>query len=76
MYSLLLRPVLRGVRDAARIHNPSCTDSIKPSLQFSCNFVVLMLTRDHFVSRFLIQYVNVSYILLLNDILQKRKITS
>jgi hypothetical protein len=31
----------RGVRDVARINYPSCTDSIKPSLQFSCNFVVI-----------------------------------
>jgi hypothetical protein len=31
----------RGVRDVARIHYPSCTDSIKPSLQFSCYFVVI-----------------------------------
>jgi hypothetical protein len=28
----------RGVRDVALLHNPSCTDSIKPSLQFSCKF--------------------------------------
>jgi hypothetical protein len=33
--------VLGGVRDFALIHYPSCTDSIKPSLQFSCNFVVI-----------------------------------
>jgi hypothetical protein len=31
----------RGVRDVARIHYPSCTDSIKPNLQFCCNFVVI-----------------------------------
>jgi hypothetical protein len=31
----------RGVRDVAPIHYPSCTDSVKPSLQFSCNFVVI-----------------------------------
>jgi hypothetical protein len=36
-----LQPVLGCVRDVALIHNPSCTDSIKPSLQFSCNFVVI-----------------------------------
>jgi hypothetical protein len=41
------------VRDVAFIHYPSCTDSIKPSLQFSRNFVVIMRQRDHFVSRFL-----------------------
>jgi hypothetical protein len=28
------KPVLGGVRDVARIHYPSCTDSIKQSLQF------------------------------------------
>jgi hypothetical protein len=33
--------VLGGVRDVARIHYPSCTDSIKTSLQFLCNFVVI-----------------------------------
>jgi hypothetical protein len=32
--------VLGGVRDVALIHYPSCTDSIKPSLQFLCYFVV------------------------------------
>jgi hypothetical protein len=36
-----LKPVLGGVRDVALIHYHSCTDSIKPSLQFSCNFVVI-----------------------------------
>jgi hypothetical protein len=29
------------VRDVALIHYPSCTDSIKPSLQFLCYFVVI-----------------------------------
>jgi hypothetical protein len=33
--------VLGGVRDVALIHYPSCTDSIKLSLQCSCNFVVI-----------------------------------
>jgi hypothetical protein len=33
-----LKPVLGGV---ALIHYPSCTDSIKPSLQFLCNFVMI-----------------------------------
>jgi hypothetical protein len=33
--------VLGGVRDVALIHYLSCTDSIKPSLQFLCNFVVI-----------------------------------
>jgi hypothetical protein len=36
-----LKPVQGGVRDVARIHYPSCTDSIKPSLQYPCNFVVI-----------------------------------
>jgi hypothetical protein len=31
----------RGVRDVALIYYPSCSDSIKPSLQFICNFVVI-----------------------------------
>jgi hypothetical protein len=31
----------RGVRDVALIHYPSCIDSIKQSLQFLCNFVVI-----------------------------------
>jgi hypothetical protein len=47
-----LKPVLVGVRDVARFHYPSCTDSIRPSLQFSCTFVVIVLPRDHFVPRF------------------------
>jgi hypothetical protein len=36
-----LMPVLGGVRDVALIHYSSCTDSIKPSLQFLRNFVVI-----------------------------------
>jgi hypothetical protein len=36
-----VQPVLGGVRDVAPIHYPSCTDSIKPSLQFLCYFVVM-----------------------------------
>jgi hypothetical protein len=35
------KPVLWDLTDIALIHYPSCTDSIKPSLQFSCNFVVI-----------------------------------
>jgi hypothetical protein len=42
-----------GVRDVAFNHYLSCTDAIKPSLQFLCNFVVIMLPRDLFVSRIL-----------------------
>jgi hypothetical protein len=36
-----LKPVLGGVRDVACFHYPPCTDSIKQSLQFFCNFVVI-----------------------------------
>jgi hypothetical protein len=36
-----LKPVLGDVRDVAHFHYPSGTDSIKSSLQFSCNFVVI-----------------------------------
>jgi hypothetical protein len=36
-----LKPVLGGVRDVALVHYPSCTDSIKPSLQFSGNSFVI-----------------------------------
>jgi hypothetical protein len=36
-----LKPLLRGVSDVSHIHYPSCTDSIKPSVQLSCNFVVI-----------------------------------
>jgi hypothetical protein len=35
------KPVLEGVVDVELIHYSSCTDSIKPSLPFSCNFVVI-----------------------------------
>jgi hypothetical protein len=43
-----LKPVLWGMRDVARIHYPSCTDSIKPSVQFSCNFVVINASKLSF----------------------------
>jgi hypothetical protein len=36
-----LKPVLWSVRGVEFIHYPSCTHSIKPSLQFSSNFVVI-----------------------------------
>jgi hypothetical protein len=44
---------LKGVRreDVARIHYPPCTDSIKSSLQFSCNFVVINASEGSLVSR-------------------------
>jgi hypothetical protein len=38
--------VLGGVRDVALIHYPSWTDSIKPSLQFLCNFVVINASEE------------------------------
>jgi hypothetical protein len=61
----MLKPVLEGVRDVELIHYPSCTDSIKPTLQFSRNFAVLMLPGDHFFpdicirAFFVQQYINV-----------------
>jgi hypothetical protein len=36
-----LKPVLGGVKENALIHYHPCTDLIKPSLQFSYNFVVM-----------------------------------
>jgi hypothetical protein len=36
-----LKPVLGDVRDIAFFHYTACTDSIKRSLHFSCNFVVI-----------------------------------
>jgi hypothetical protein len=44
-------PVLGGL-----VHYPSCTDSIKHNLQFSCIFLWLMLTRKHCVSRIFIHF--------------------
>jgi hypothetical protein len=37
-----VKPVLEDVRDVALFHYPSCTDSMKPNLQFSCNYVSLL----------------------------------
>jgi hypothetical protein len=37
-----LKPVLGSVRDVARIHYPSGTDSIKSNLQLSCNVTVII----------------------------------
>jgi hypothetical protein len=39
-HGLPFKQVLEGVRDVTLIHYPSRTDSIKPSLQFLCNFAV------------------------------------
>jgi hypothetical protein len=33
--------LLGGVRDVALFHNPLYTNSIKPSMQLSCNFVAI-----------------------------------
>jgi hypothetical protein len=44
-----LKPVVWCVRDVALIHYHSCTDSVKPSLQF----LWLMIQGDHYSSRFL-----------------------
>jgi hypothetical protein len=41
------------VRDVALFNYPSCTDSIKPSLQCLCNFIVIKASEDHMhLSRF------------------------
>jgi hypothetical protein len=48
-----LKPMIGGVRDVALIHYPSCTDSIKPSLQYSCNFVAINASRFLFSITFL-----------------------
>jgi hypothetical protein len=39
--------VLGGVSDVAHFHYPTCTDSIKPNLQFSSIFLWLMLLKYH-----------------------------
>jgi hypothetical protein len=44
-------PVLRGMRDVALIHYPSCRDSIKPSLQLLCNCVVINASEESIVTR-------------------------
>jgi hypothetical protein len=53
-----LKPVLGGVMNVALIHYPSCTNSIKPSLQTSCYFVLInaaegslcfQVSKNHFV---------------------------
>jgi hypothetical protein len=36
------------------IHFPSCTDSVKPSLQCSCNSVVIKTSEDYPFSRFVL----------------------
>jgi hypothetical protein len=48
-----VNPVPGGVRLVALIHYPSCADSFKPSLNFSCNFVVIYASGDHIESRIL-----------------------
>jgi hypothetical protein len=51
-----LKPVIGVVRDVAFFHYPSCTDSIKPSLQFSCNFGVFNATRGSLLSDIYLVY--------------------
>jgi hypothetical protein len=41
-----LKPVVEALRDVALFHYPTCTDSIKPSLQFSCNFAVFNASEE------------------------------
>jgi hypothetical protein len=55
----------RGVRDVALIHYPSCTDSIKPSLQFLCNFVVINASEGSLCFQFFISQQQVSIDVLL-----------
>jgi hypothetical protein len=40
-----------GVRDVARIHYPSCTDSITPNMQISCYFVMINVSEGSLFSR-------------------------
>jgi hypothetical protein len=52
-----LKLVLGGMRDVALFRYPSCTDSNKPSLQFSCNFNVIDASEGlPFFSRFFYYY--------------------
>jgi hypothetical protein len=37
----------RGVMDVPPFHYPTCIDSIKPNVHFSCNFAVINVPRDH-----------------------------
>jgi hypothetical protein len=51
-------------RDVALIHDPICTNSIKSSLQFSCNFVVINTSEWSLFSRFL----NINFCLFVNKL--------
>jgi hypothetical protein len=64
-----LKPVLEGGRDVVRFHYPSCTDSIKPSLQLSWYFVVINVPRDHFVSSFFLEVMKRKHCLHLSPIM-------
>jgi hypothetical protein len=56
-----LKPVLGGVRVVAFIHYLSCTDSIKPSLQFLCNFVGINASEGSLCFRNLVNSLNIWY---------------
>jgi hypothetical protein len=49
---LLIPADLAVVRDVAPFQNPYCTDSIKPSLQFSSSFAVYIDSDGSFLSRY------------------------
>jgi hypothetical protein len=51
-----LKLVLWGVRDVALIHYPSCSDSIKPSVQLLCYFVVINASEGSLCFRNFIWY--------------------
>jgi hypothetical protein len=55
---VLLKPVLGDVRDVALIHYPSCTDSIKPSLQFFFNVVVINASEESLCFKNFKKYLN------------------
>jgi hypothetical protein len=53
------KPVLWDVRNVALFHHPSFTDSIKPSLQFLCNFIVVEASEgSHFIQVFIMYCMN------------------
>jgi hypothetical protein len=54
LFSIILSEVLGDVRDVALIHYPLCIDSIKPSLQFSSNFVVINASEESLCFQILI----------------------
>jgi hypothetical protein len=58
-----LKPVLGGVSDVALIYYPSCTDLIKPSLQFLCYFVVIIASEGSLCFQILIDLPPTVYIM-------------